>query len=77
MCSRRAVPILAQIDGRRTVAELSAAVAAAGLALSPEDFAREFAALYRVLNGINHLFLADRPLAAPREPAFAASSEGI
>jgi SAM-dependent methyltransferase len=74
---RRAVPMLAQIDGRRTVAGLRAAVAAAGLAMAEEEFAQDFAQLARVLTGINHLFLADRPLLGLREPASARASDGI
>jgi hypothetical protein len=75
--SRRAVPILAQIDGRRGLPALREAVAQAGLSLTQAEFDREFAALYRVLNGINHLFLADRPLTARPEPAFPAPAERI
>ena len=45
---RRAAPLLAQIDGRRSVAALRAAVADAGLVLSEAEFERDFAALYRV-----------------------------
>ena len=74
---RRAVPILAQLDGRRSVAELRGAVAQAGLALSEEEFARDFAALFRVLNGTNHLFLSDRPLPGRAEPASARGAEGL
>ena len=74
---RRAVPLLAQIDGRRSVAAIRAAVAEAGLVLSEAEFERDFAALYRVLHGINHLFLADRPLGPAPEPASAASAKGI
>jgi SAM-dependent methyltransferase len=74
---RRAVAILAQLDGRRSVAALRGAVAEAGLALSEEEFARDFAALLRVLNGINHLFLADRPLLGRAEPASAGAGEGL
>jgi len=74
---RRAVPLLGQIDGRRSVAEVRAAAAEAGLVLSEAEFERDFAALYRVLNGINHLFLADRPLGPAPEAASAASAKGI
>ncbi len=66
---RRALPILAQIDGRRTLGALRHAVAEAGLSLSEREFERDFAALYGVLNAINHLFLADRPLTGEREAA--------
>jgi hypothetical protein len=45
--------------------------------LAPPEFDREFSALYRVLNGINHLFLADRPLTGAPEPAIAAPAERI
>ncbi len=62
---RRSVPILAQIDGRRPIGALRGAVAEAGLAMSEAEFERDLAALYRVFNGINHLFLADRALLAP------------
>ncbi len=61
---RRAVPILAQIDGRRSVGALRGAVAEAGLAMGEAEFERDFVALYRALNGVNHLFLAERPLLA-------------
>lgn len=74
---RRAVALLAQIDGRRSVAALRAAVADAGLVLSEAEFERDFAALYQVLHAINHLFLADRPLGPGPEPASAASAKGI
>jgi SAM-dependent methyltransferase len=74
---RRAVPILAQIDGRRPLDAVRQAVAQAGLSLAPPEFDREFSALYRVLNGINHLFLADRPLTGAPEPAIAAPAERI
>jgi hypothetical protein len=60
--SPRALPILARIDGRRPISALRRAVAEAGLSLSEPEFDREFAALYRALNSVNHLFLADRPL---------------
>ncbi|HXV23994.1 MAG TPA: class I SAM-dependent methyltransferase [Alphaproteobacteria bacterium] len=66
---RRAVPILAQIDGRRTIGDLRRAVSEAGLSLSEGEFERDFAALYAVLNAINHLFLADRPLTLARQSA--------
>ena len=60
--SPRALPILARIDGRRPISALRRAVAEAGLTLSEPEFDREFAALYRALNSVNHLFLADRSL---------------
>jgi SAM-dependent methyltransferase len=59
---RRALPILAQIDGRRPVGALRDAVAGAGLALSQSEFDRDFASLYSVFNGINYLFLSSRPV---------------
>lgn len=59
---RRAPAILARIDGQRTLGALHSAVAEAGLTLSKAEFDRDFAALYRALNGVNQLFLADRPL---------------
>jgi SAM-dependent methyltransferase len=74
---RRAVSILAQIDGRRTVAELRESVAGAGLPLEPAGFEADFRALFRVLNGINHGFLADRPIPLPPQPASAAPPKSI
>jgi SAM-dependent methyltransferase len=59
---RGALPILAQIDGRRPIGALRNAVAEAGLTMSESEFDRDFVLLYGVLNGINHLFLANRPL---------------
>ena len=59
---RGALPILAQIDGRRPIGALRNAVAEAGLTMSESEFDRNFVLLYGVLNGINHLFLANRPL---------------
>jgi SAM-dependent methyltransferase len=58
---RRALAILAQIDGRRPVGALRDAVAEAGLAMSQNEFDRDFAGLYSVFNGINYLFLSNRP----------------
>lgn len=74
---RRAVPILAQIDGRRPIGALRGAVAEAGLAMSEAEFERDFVALYRVLNAINHLFLADRPLLATPQSASAGPQDRI
>jgi SAM-dependent methyltransferase len=75
--SARALPILAQIDGKRPISTLRQAVADAGLTLSEADFSREFAALHRALHSVNHLFLADRPLLSAQQPASAASLERI
>ncbi len=44
--------ILRQVDGRRTVGEIRAAIGA-----GDADFRRQFAALYRVLNGTNQMLL--------------------
>ena len=55
---RRAVPILRLIDGRRSLGEIHAALAAAEAApLSWEAFRAEFDQFYSVLNGLNLLFL--------------------
>jgi SAM-dependent methyltransferase len=59
---RRALPILSQIDGRRSVGALRDAVAQAGLAMSQSEFDRDFAGLYSVFNGINYLFLSERAI---------------
>ena len=73
---RRATPLLAQIDGRRPIGALRHAVAEAGLSMSEVEFDRTFNALYGVLNGINYLFLADRPL-LDSQSAFAGASKRI
>ena len=59
---RRALAILSQIDGRRSVGALRDAVAQAGLAMSQSEFDRDFAGLYSVFNGINYLFLSERAI---------------
>ena len=59
---RYTLPILAQIDGRRSLAELRDAVAAAGLTLPEAEFAAEFAALFQAFNAANQMFLAERTL---------------
>jgi SAM-dependent methyltransferase len=46
--------ILARIDGRAPLGEIRASLATAP---SPEAFAADFAALYRVMNGLNRLLL--------------------
>jgi SAM-dependent methyltransferase len=53
---RLAPPILAAIDGKRSINEVFATIAPE-LQLSREDFDREFAALFRVLNSVNRMFL--------------------
>ncbi len=60
---RRAAPILKLIDGRRSLGEIHAALAAATPGgLSWDDFKGDFDRLYAVLNGINLLFLERSPL---------------
>jgi len=49
-----AAAILRQVDGRRTVAQIRAAI---GPAASDDDFRRQFAVLYRALNGTNQMLL--------------------
>lgn len=56
----RAAAIAQRIDGRRTIAEILDDLRAADPSLSLEKAAEAFAALYRLLNGLNLLFLADR-----------------
>ena len=46
--------ILRAIDGQRTIAEIRAAI---GGGASDEEFQRQFAALYRLFNGVNRLLL--------------------
>ena len=44
--------ILRQVDGKRSIAEIRAAIGA-----GEEDFRRQFAALYNALNGMNQMLL--------------------
>jgi SAM-dependent methyltransferase len=53
---RLAPPILAAIDGKCSIDEIFARVAPE-LRLSREDFDRDFAALFRVFNSVNKMFL--------------------
>ena len=53
---RLAAPILAAVDGTSTIDQVFAKVAAT-LNLPRADFDREFAALFRVFNGVNKMFL--------------------
>ncbi|MBX6320773.1 MAG: class I SAM-dependent methyltransferase [Rhodospirillaceae bacterium] len=60
---RRAAPILRLIDGRRSLAEIHATLAASTPGgLGWDDFKADFDRLYAVLNGINLLFLERLPL---------------
>jgi len=53
---RTAAPLLAAIDGQTSIDGIFARVGAE-LRLSREDFDREFAALFKVFNGVNKMFL--------------------
>lgn len=53
--------IVAQIDGRRTIAEVYTAMALRGGLPVWDEFHRQFEQIYVVLNGINHLLLRFRP----------------
>lgn len=56
---RRSAPILAQIDGRRSVGEIHGELAAVEAGrLDWPSFKAEFDRLYGVLNGLNRMFLA-------------------
>jgi SAM-dependent methyltransferase len=57
---RLAPPILTAIDGRHRIDDIFARIAP-DLRLSREDFDREFAALFGVLNSVNKLFLQHSP----------------
>jgi SAM-dependent methyltransferase len=60
---RRAVPMLRLIDGRRSLAQIHAALAAEEPGgLSWDAFKADFDRLYAVLNGINLMFLERSPL---------------
>jgi SAM-dependent methyltransferase len=65
----RAAALLAQMDGKRCIADIREAVGAAGLKMEEQAFTAEFRALYEVFNGVNRLFLADRPLDLKSRPA--------
>ncbi|HTO85137.1 MAG TPA: class I SAM-dependent methyltransferase [Methylomirabilota bacterium] len=54
---RLAGPILARIDGQRTVGEIHAALAADGTRLEWEAFKAEFDRLYGAFNAVNRMFL--------------------
>ena len=56
-----ASPIVAQIDGRRTIAEIYTAMAMRGGLPVWDEFHQQFEQIYVVLNGINHLLLRFRP----------------
>lgn len=53
--------IAARIDGRRTIDDIARDLAGVNTGLDRETFSREFAALFRALNGIDKLFLSFRP----------------
>lgn len=53
---RLAPAILRQVDGRRSIGEIGAALAANGI--GPEAFTRDFAALAKAMQSINRLLLA-------------------
>ena len=56
---RRAGPILARIDGRRTLADIHGDLAASeGARLDWATFKEEFDRLYAVFNGVNKMFLS-------------------
>lgn len=61
---RLAPPILSAIDGRRSIDEIFGRLAAE-LGLTRDVFDREFAALFRVFNSVNKMFLQHR--AAPEK----------
>ncbi len=56
----RAAAIAQRLDGKRTIGELLADLRAADPALAEDKAATAFDAVYRLLNGLNLLFLADR-----------------
>lgn len=53
--------IAARIDGRRTIDDIDRDLAGVNERLDRETFGREFAALFRALNGLGKLFLSSRP----------------
>jgi SAM-dependent methyltransferase len=59
---RRAGPILARIDGRRTLTQIREALSRDGHNLGEVAFTAEFDQMFRAFNGLNQIFLADRPL---------------
>lgn len=54
-------PIVAHIDGRKTIAEIYTAMGARGGLPVWDEFQQQFEQLYTILNGINHLLLRFRP----------------
>jgi len=56
-----AARIVAQIDGRRSVAEIYTSLGALGGLPRWEDFYTQFEDLYVKLNGVNHMLLRFRP----------------
>ena len=50
-------PIVAQVDGRRTIAEIYTALGQRGALPVWDDFRQQFEQTYVILNGINHLLL--------------------
>ncbi len=59
---RLAGPMLARIDGRRSIGEIAEEVAAAaGGSVTPDQVATEFARLYAALNGLNKVLLRRPP----------------
>src|SRR5262249_57524452 len=57
---RLAGPILARIDGQRTLGEIHAALAADGTRLEWAAFKAEFDRLYGAFNAVNRMFLRRR-----------------
>ncbi|MGF1641257.1 MAG: hypothetical protein ACFCUO_09945, partial [Rhodospirillales bacterium] len=49
--------ILGRIDGRRTLREVYAAIAASGSNVSRETFAAEFKAMFCAFNGLGKMYL--------------------
>ena len=58
----RATAIVQRIDGQRSIATILDELRAADPNLSPEKAAEAFDAIYRLLNGLNLLFLTDGPV---------------
>ncbi len=56
----RAAAIAQRLDGRRTVADILAELRAADSSLTGDQATEAFASLYRLLTGLNLLFLTDR-----------------
>ncbi len=61
---RLAAALVSRIDGRRTVGSIYDDLRTADSRLTHEDFARQFEAVYRALNGIGRLFLRFPPSAS-------------